>query len=91
MLFECEFCGEHGMQLNEAKQSLRWLPDKDGNPTTEDIIDMKCIKCGVHEPCESDDLIGFMMEILGEKNYKKAMLKTLRILWKDTHLQEMVE
>ena len=68
MLFECGFCGEQGMQLNEGKMLTPWHPTQ----RDVDIIDMKCILCGVHEPCESDDLAGFMMEILGEKYYGKT-------------------
>ena len=52
---------------------------------------MKCIECGVQEPCEDDDLIGFIMHILGETNYQKAMIKALQIIWKETHMKEMIE
>jgi|TARA_R110002020_G_scaffold2899_5_gene13438 hypothetical protein len=87
MLFECEFCGEQGMEIKEGKEATPWHPTQE----TIDIIEMKCIKCGVHEPCEANDLVQFMMEILGESSYNKAMLKTLKILWRDTHMKEMVE
>ena len=87
MLFDCEFCDEKGMELSEGKIGTPWHPTKDWMPT----IVMKCIHCGVSEPCESDDLVGFMMEILQEKDYHLAMLKALRILWNETYLKEMVE
>jgi len=45
----------------------------------------------VHEPCDDDDLIGFIMQILGETNYQKAMIKALQILWKETYMKEMIE
>ena len=75
------------MELREGKEAAPWYPLNE----TIDIIEMKCIKCGVHEPCEASDLVQFMMEILGESSYNKAMLKTLKILWRDTHMKEMVE
>ncbi len=91
MLFNCEFCDGKGMELSESQTELPWLPDKDGKPMIIDIVVMKCIDCGVQEPCESDDLVGFMMQILGETNYQKAMIKALQILWKETYMKEMIE
>ena len=87
MLFSCEFCDEEGMELNECRVLTPWHPTKE----YMESIDMKCVHCGVHEPCESDDLIGFMMQILDEHDFQTAMLKTLRILWKHEHMKEMIE
>ena len=87
MLFDCEFCGEQGMELKEGKMSTPWNQEFD----FIDIIEMQCIHCGAHEPCENDDLAGFMMQILGEKNYGKAMVKALKILWEHEHLKELKE
>lgn len=85
MLFECEFCGEQGMELKL---------DKAHNPFTGgtySIVSMSCNLCGAAEPCDGDDLMGFMMQILGEKDYHTAVVKALRILWNHTHLKEMKE
>jgi len=79
MLFECEFCDEQGMELREGKMLTPWHPNKE----SLDILEMRCIKCGVHEPCEANDLTGFMMEIIGEDNYQKAMIEVLKILWRE--------
>ncbi len=90
MLFDCEFCNEKGMELSLGTY-LAPSVFYGGEPKETDIIVMKCIECGVHEPCDDDDLIGFIMQILGETNYQKAMIKTLQILWKETYMKEMVE
>ena len=87
MLFECEFCGEQGMELKERKMSTPWNQEVD----FIDIIEMQCIHCGAHEPCESDDLIGFIMQIVGEKDYQAAMVKALKILWEHEHMKEVTE
>lgn len=87
MLFNCEFCGEQGMELKEGVMLTPW------HPTQEKMgaIEMECVECGVRELCESDDLVGFMMEILDEKNYQKAMIKTLKILWNEKYLKDVTE
>ena len=85
MLFECEFCGEEGMEL-KLDQALN--PFTGG---TYGMVSMKCIHCGAHEPCESDDLIGFIMQIVGEKDYQAAMVKALKILWEHEHMKEVTE
>lgn len=87
MLFNCEFCNEQGMELKEGTMITPWHPTQDTMP----IIEMKCVNCGVHEPCESDDLVGFMMEILNEYDYQKAMVKALKILWKHEHMKDVKE
>ena len=87
MLFNCEFCDKQGMELKEGKMMTPWHPTQD----SMDIIEMKCTNCGAHEPCESDDLVGFMMEMLGESNYAQAMVKMLKILWKHEHMKDVIE
>tara|TARA_R100001443_G_scaffold25557_1_gene38433 strand:+ start:5373 stop:5642 length:270 start_codon:yes stop_codon:yes gene_type:complete len=89
MLLECEFCGEKGMELKIGKQA--YVNPVTGEWGSADCIEMKCVHCGVHEPCESDDLVGFMMEILNEKNYSKAMVRALKIIWEHEYLQDVKE
>ena len=90
MLFNCCFCEKDGMELSLGTY-LAPSVFHGGEPKETDIIVMKCIECGVQEPCEDDDLIGFIMHILGETNYQKAMIKALQIIWKETHMKEMIE
>lgn len=90
MLFNCCFCEKDGMELSLGTY-LTPSVFYGGEPEETPIIVMKCIECGVHEPCDDDDLIGFIMQILGETNYHEAMIKALQILWKETHMKEMIE
>ena len=88
MLFTCEFCGEKGMALEMGRMNQPWaVPEH----KTIDCVVMKCVECGVYEPCEGDDLIGFLMELTGKKSYHDAIVTALRIVWKETHLKEMTE
>ena len=83
MLFSCEFCGEKGMGLEKGKLEFR--------EAVVDCVVMRCVECGVVEPCEGDDLIGFLMELTGEKTYHDAIISAMRIVWKEIYLKEMIE
>ena len=89
MLFSCEFCDEDGMELKEGKQG--YVDTVTGEWKTTDCIEMSCVHCGVSEPCESDDLVGFIMQLLDEKNYSKAMVRALKIIWEHQYLQDVKE
>ena len=85
MLFSCEFCGEKGMSLEMGKMAGFF------SAPMVDCVVMRCVECGVAEPCDGDDLIGFLMELTGEKTYHDAIVVAMRIVWKEIHMKEMIE
>jgi len=89
MLFSCEFCGEKGMSLEMGKMAgfKNFFSDWE----EVDCVVMRCVECGVAEPCEGDDLIAFLMELTGEKTYHNAIVTAMRIVWKEIHMKEMIE
>jgi hypothetical protein len=86
-LFKCEFCDEMGIELQLCKIGTPWNIAQ----TYVDGIEMHCVRCGVREPCDSDDLVGYMMDLLDEDNYQKAMLHVLRMLWDEKFLKDVKE
>tara|TARA_R100000234_G_scaffold669_1_gene531 strand:- start:2700 stop:2975 length:276 start_codon:yes stop_codon:yes gene_type:complete len=91
MLFNCEFCGEDGMELSEGVMSVPFFVDTEMSMKSEPCIVMKCIQCGVEEPCETEDIIHFIMQLVDEKQFGTAMIKALKIIWKDRFLEDLKE
>lgn len=92
MMFDCEYCEEEAcVELTEGKQGVPWIGGGTNKWEYQDCFILKCHNCGVQEPCEGDDLLGCLVQITGEKNWHKAIVKALQIVWKEIHMKDVKE
>ena len=91
MMFNCEYCEEEAcVELTEGKEAT-WSIRGEMDYNTCFVLKCHNPECGVQEPCDGDDLWGCPVQITGEDSYHKAMVKALKIVWKEIHMKEMIE
>ena len=96
MMFNCEYCDEEAcVELTEGRVGYGTLKRSTSIHGVDyfDCFVLKCHnpECGVQEPCDGDELWGCLVQITGEKDWHKAMVKALQIVWKEMHMKEVKE